>query len=183
MAILQLEDGTRYTDLQDISRELAPLNVLLNSWAVGETQELRQLLAQDSLNENEKEQVLKSLDGYFEELKQTAGYQTRDLIVLHPGIPNLDALLTKFDKIHTHSEDEVRYIVDGEGIFGFVRPDGTQVELTVQPQEYINVPAGTEHWFYLTPARRIKAVRYFTGTEGWTPEYTGRAIRTHQAVA
>ncbi|WP_017318659.1 1,2-dihydroxy-3-keto-5-methylthiopentene dioxygenase [Mastigocladopsis repens] len=182
MAILQLEDGTRHTDLQDICRELAPLNIQLNRWAVGESQQLRQLLAQDSLNEDEKEQILKSLDGYFEQLKQTAGYQTRDLIVLHPGIPNLDAMLTKFDKIHTHSEDEVRYIIAGEGIFGFVRPDDTQVELTVQPQEYINVPAGTEHWFYLTPARRIKAVRYFTGTEGWFPEYTDTQIRTRQAV-
>jgi 1,2-dihydroxy-3-keto-5-methylthiopentene dioxygenase len=182
MAILQLEDGTQHTNLQDISRELAPLNIQLNYWSVGESQQLRLLLAQDSLNEDEKEQVLKSLDGYFEQLQQTAGYQTRDLIVLHPGIPNLDGMLTKFDKIHTHSEDEVRYIIDGEGIFGFVRPDGTQVELTVQPQEYINVPAGTEHWFYLTPARRIKAVRYFTGTTGWTPEYTGREIRTRQAV-
>ncbi|NMG07929.1 cupin domain-containing protein [Brasilonema sp. UFV-L1] len=182
MAILQLQDGTRYTDLQNISRELAPLNIQLNHWAVGDSHELHQLLAQDSLNEDEKEQILKSLDRYFEQLQQTAGYQTRDLIVLHPGMPNLDAILTKFDKIHTHSEDEVRYIVDGEGIFGFVRPDGSQVELTVQPQEYINVPAGTEHWFYLTPARRIKAVRYFTGTEGWTPEYTGTEIRTRQAV-
>ncbi|ARV57804.1 acireductone dioxygenase [Nostocales cyanobacterium HT-58-2] len=183
MAILQLEDGTRLTDLREIYRELAPLNIKLNRWAVGNSQQLRQLLGQDSLNEDEKEQILKSLDRYFEQLQQTAGYQMRDLIVLHPGIPNLDALLTKFAKIHTHSEDEVRYIVDGEGIFGFVRPDGTQVELTVQPEEYINVPAGTEHWFYLTPAQRIKAVRYFTGTEGWTPEYTGTQIRTRQAVA
>jgi 1,2-dihydroxy-3-keto-5-methylthiopentene dioxygenase len=182
MAILRLEDGTRYTDLQDISRELASLNIQLNRWGVPESQQLHELLSQDSLNEDEKEQVLKSLDRYFEHLQQTAGYQTRDLIVLHPGIPNLDTMLTKFDKIHTHSEDEVRYIIDGEGIFGFVRPDDTQVELTVQPEEYINVPAGTEHWFYLTPARRVKAVRYFTGSEGWTPEYTGKEIRTPQVV-
>ena len=131
MAILRLEDGTTYTELTDITRELAPLNIRLNRWSVG-------------------------------------------LIVLHPEIPNLDAMLAKFNPIHTHSEDEVRYIVDGEGIFGFVRPDETQVELTVQPEEYINVPAGTEHWFCLTAARRVKAVRYFTGTEGWTPEYIAR---------
>ncbi|MEC4818987.1 MAG: hypothetical protein SAK29_37790 [Scytonema sp. PMC 1069.18] len=44
----------------------------------------------------------------------------------------------------------------------------------IQPEEYINVPAGTEHWFYLTSAQRIKAVRYFTGTQGWVPQYTGK---------
>jgi 1,2-dihydroxy-3-keto-5-methylthiopentene dioxygenase len=173
MAILKLEDGSQHTDLNKITEELAPLNVQLNRWIVGNDGQLRQLLAQDSLNEDEKEQVLTSLDNYFKELQQTAGYQTRDLIVLHPGVPNLDTMLSKFDKIHTHAEDEVRYIIDGEGIFGFVRPDGSQIELTIQPEEYINVPAGTEHWFYLTSAKRIKAVRYFTGTEGWTPKYTG----------
>lgn len=183
MAILQLEDGKTYTELKDITRELACLNIQLDRWFVGENPQLHQLLAKDSLDEDEKEQALKALDGYFEQLQQTAGYQSRDLIVLHPDIPNLDGLLAKFDKIHTHADDEVRYIVAGEGIFGFVRPDGSQVELTVQPQEYINVPARTEHWFYLTPARRVKAVRYFTTTEGWVPEYTGTPIRRHQAVA
>jgi 1,2-dihydroxy-3-keto-5-methylthiopentene dioxygenase len=52
----------------------------------------------------------------------------------------------------------------------------------VQPEEYINVPENTEHWFYLTPSRRIKAVRYFTTMEGWVPEYTGKEIRFRQAA-
>ena len=173
MAILELEDGTIYTDLQSISQELAPLNIQLDYWAIAENQELAQKLAEASLDDSEKEEVLQSLDKYFEQLKQTAGYKERDLIVLHPGISNLDQMLQKFDSIHTHADDQVRYIIEGEGIFGFVRPDGSQVELTVQPQEYINVPAGCEHWFYLTPKRRIKAVRYFIGREGWVPEYTG----------
>lgn len=177
MAILQLEDGTTYTQLDDIARELAPLNVQLNRWPIGENLALHRLLAKDALYDEEKEQVLQALDSYFEQLKTSAGYQSRDLIVLHPEVPNLDALLSKFGPCHYHLDDEVRYIVAGEGIFGFVRPDGSQVELTVQPEEYINVPANTEHWFYLTPSKRIKAVRYFTTMEGWVPEYTGTERR------
>lgn len=180
MAILKLEDGTKLRDLQDIASELVSLNIQLNHWNVGDNPQTQRLLEQDSLNEDEKEQLLQALDGYFEQLQQTAGYQFRDLIVLHPGIPNLDGMLAKFDQIHTHADDEVRYIIDGEAIFGFVRPDGSQVELTVQPEEYINVPAGTEHWFYLTPAKRVKAVRYFISTEGWVPQYTGREIYGRQ---
>ena len=177
MAILKLEDGTSYTDLQLIRDELASLNITLNYWSVGDNPQLRHLLTKDSLSEDEKELVLQGLDNYFEQLKQTAGYQSRDLIVLHPDTPNLDQLLAKFERVHFHADNEVRYIIDGEGIFGFVRPDSSQVELTIQPEEYINVPAGTEHWFYLTSDRRIKAVRYFTNTEGWVPEYTGTEIR------
>ena len=182
MAILRLEDGTTYTQLGDIARELASLNVQLNRWSVGDNPEVHRLLAKDALSDEEKEQVLEALDSYFEELKASAGYQSRDLIVLHPDVPNLDALLSKFDSCHYHTDAELRYIVAGEGIFGFVRPDGSQVELTVQPEEYINVPENTEHWFYLTPSRRIKAVRYFTTMEGWVPEYTGKEIRFRQAA-
>jgi 1,2-dihydroxy-3-keto-5-methylthiopentene dioxygenase len=178
MAILRLENGTTYTQLSDITRELAPLNIQLNRWPVGDNPEIQNLLAKDALDDNQKEQVLQALDRYFQQLKETAGYQSRDLIVLHPAIPNLDSILSKFDKCHIHADDEVRYIVAGEGIFGFVRPDNSQVEVTVHPEEFINVPANTEHWFYLTAARKIKAVRYFTTTIGWTPQYTDTEIRS-----
>ena len=182
MAILRLENGTTYTQQSDITRELAPLNIQLNRWPVGDSAEIQNLLAKDALEDNQKEQVLQALDGYFQQLSESAGYQDRDLLVLHPDIPNLDTMLSKFNKCHIHAEDEVRYIVAGEGIFGFVRPDGSQVELTVQPEEFINVPANTEHWFYLTAARKIKAVRYFTTKEGWTPQYTDTEIRSRLAA-
>ncbi len=183
MATLQLDSGTILRDWQAIAAELAPLHIQLARWPVGNDPQLQQWLAQEQLTDTEKEQVLTGLDGYFQQLQQTANYQSRDLIVLHPHIPNLDDLLAKFDRIHTHANDEVRYILDGAGIFGFVRPDGSQVELTVEAEEYINVPAGTEHWFYLTPQRRIKAIRYFTATEGWVPQYTGTAIHSRPVLA
>ena len=56
-------------------------------------------------------------------------------------------------------------------------PDGSQIELTMQSEEYINIPAGTEHWFHLTASKQIKLLRYFTSTQGWTPEYTDTTIR------
>jgi 1,2-dihydroxy-3-keto-5-methylthiopentene dioxygenase len=179
MAVLQLENGKTLTDLVQIGQHLAVLNIQLKQWPVGDDAAVRVLLAQASLQDDEKEQLLRALDCYFESLD---GYQSRDLIVLNPDTPNLDGMLEKFSRPHTHADDEVRYIVDGEGVFGFVCPDGTQMELTIQPEEYINVPAGTEHWFYLTPQRRIKAVRYFVDTLGWTPEYTNTKIRM-QAIA
>jgi 1,2-dihydroxy-3-keto-5-methylthiopentene dioxygenase len=178
MATLQLADGTLITELDAIAHELKPLGIHLHYWAIGNDPELRQLLNQDMLTDEEKEQVLAAFESYFEELQRTKSYRARDLVVLHPGVPNLDAALAKFDRIHTHPDDEVRYIIDGEGVFGIVKPDGSQIRLTVYPEEYINVPAGAEHWFYLTEVRRIKAIRYFSDTDGWVPQYTGREIRS-----
>jgi 1,2-dihydroxy-3-keto-5-methylthiopentene dioxygenase len=51
--------------------------------------------------------------------------------------------------------------------------------LKVEASEYINVPAGTEHWFELGPRQRVKAVRYFSETTGWTAEFTDRATTLH----
>jgi len=183
MATLRLEDGTILADLPAISAELAPLNIQLHHWEIGDDAQLNLLLAKNQLTDDEKESVLAVLDPYFHLLQQQAGYQSRDLIVLHPNVPNLDELLAKFDRIHTHAEDEVRYVLDGTGVFGFVHPDGSQVELTVEAGDYISVPAGAEHWFYLTTQRRIKAIRYFTGTAGWIPQYTGTAIRPRSVLA
>jgi 1,2-dihydroxy-3-keto-5-methylthiopentene dioxygenase len=177
VAILQLENGQKLTDIADIREQLATLSIQLQHWPIDQNSPAASLLNQPGLTEEEKESVLQSLDHYFDKLRTESGYHSRDLIVLHPETPNLDGLLAKFKPPHTHAEDEVRYIVDGEGIFGFIAPDGRQMELTIQPEEYINVPAYTPHWFYLSPQRRVKAVRYFSGTEGWVPEYIDATIK------
>ena len=177
MARLNTETGNIYTHLDDIQRELAPLNVRLDRWPLPFDAALSPLLGRTSLEDGEKEQILTGLDGRFRELQRTAGYRSRDLIVLYPETPELEGLMERFRKCHTHDDDEVRYVIDGEGVFGFVRPDGSQVTLTVQAGEYIHVPAHTEHWFHLTASRRIKAVRYFSGSAGWTPRYTDSSIR------
>ena len=97
------------------------------------------------------------------------------MVVIHEDIPGLVDMLGKFDKIHYHTDDEVRYILAGHGYFGFVEPDDTQFLLEVAAGDYINVPANTEHWFEMKDSQRIKAVRYFIDTSGWTPMYTQRS--------
>jgi 1,2-dihydroxy-3-keto-5-methylthiopentene dioxygenase len=175
MAILRLTDGTVYHDRADIDRELAPLNIQLQQWPLGNDPQLLGILHQPQLSADDKNIVLSHLDHYFEQLKPS-GYQSRDIIDIHPALPGIDEMLARFDRCHTHADDEVRYVVAGAGIFGFVRPDKSQIELTVQAAEQINVPAGTEHWFHLTPQRRFVALRYFIDTNGWTPEYIDTPI-------
>lgn len=181
MAIVQRDTGETVTDFGAICNALAPLNIRLAQWPVGEA--IGPLLTQETLDADQKEQILQGLDHYFATLQTDLGYTSRDLIVLHPAVPNLNELLAKFEQIHTHADDEVRYIIDGSGVFGFVLPDGSQLHLTVEAEEYINIPAGTEHWFYLTAQKRVKAVRYFCTMEGWVPDYTGRSIHPIAALA
>lgn len=178
MAFLTRTDGTRISDLGEIRHLLEPLGVSLENWPLPGDPETSRLLSLPMLTVRQGETVLDAFIGRFTHLKNTLGYQSQDLITLFPDLPGLDGLLQKFVSCHTHSDDEIRYIIEGEGVFGFVLSDQDQVELTMTSGDYINVPAGTEHWFRLTASRRVKAIRYFSSREGWVPVYTGRPVRT-----
>jgi hypothetical protein len=59
-------------------------------------------------------------------LKQRGGYVTADVIDVKPDTPNLDMMLAKFSREHWHDEDEVRFIIEGRGLF-HVHPQGGPV--------------------------------------------------------
>jgi 1,2-dihydroxy-3-keto-5-methylthiopentene dioxygenase len=176
MARMIFPDGKENTDFSFIQARLHKLGITLKRWPAPEGGRTQALLNQQALNDGEKEELLKSVDNRFDELKRDKGYATRDMVVIHEAIPGLADMLAKFDKIHLHTDDEVRYILAGKGYFGFVEPDGSQFLLEVSAGDYINVPANTEHWFEMKDSARIKAVRYFIDTKGWTPVYTQRAM-------
>ncbi len=168
--------GDEIIDFDRIQQRLAQLAIALNSWPAPTSTCAHTLLGQKSLNDAEKEELLTAVDHRFEELKRNKGYTARDLVVIHEDIPGLADMLAKFEKIHYHTDDEVRYILAGRGYFGFVEPSGDQFLLEVSAGDYINVPANTEHWFEMRDSKRIKAARYFIDTSGWTPVYTQRAM-------
>jgi len=94
-----------------------------------------------------------------------------DVINVNPATPGLDEMLAKFDKEHTHSEDEVRFTVKGSGVF-HIHPEGGPVfSITVESGDLVNVPQGTKHWFNLCSTKTIRCIRLFEDVSGWTPEY------------
>lgn len=122
------------------------------------------------------ETVLAAYGHEIETLKSRGGYRTADVIDVRPDTPNLDAMLAKFSREHWHDEDEVRFIVEGRGLF-HVHPPGRPVfAIEVEAGDLIRVPRGTHHWFDLCADRRIRAIRLFQDASGWTPHYTDTGI-------
>ncbi|MFT7518020.1 MAG: 1,2-dihydroxy-3-keto-5-methylthiopentene dioxygenase [Kiritimatiellia bacterium] len=177
MAKLFLEDGSVVTDFDTVAATLRTIGYNLQTWSVGDDEALAALLQKDALSTEEKEQVLDTLDHYFQTLKTDKGYAARDLVVLHPAIPGLDEKLKTFATPHTHTDDEVRYVIDGDGVFGLVLSDGEQAEIMVERQEYLSVPANAEHWFRLSSSKRIKCIRYFAENPVWQADFTETKIR------
>ncbi len=176
MAKIIEPNGTVINDFPTIQKRLAGIGIHLNAWTAPQDARAQSLLEQKSLSDGEKEELLRAVDNRFDTLKRDHGYTTRDMIVIHEDIPGIGDMLAKFDRVHYHTDDEVRYILAGRGYFGFVEPSGKQFLLEVSAGDYINVPANTEHWFEMKDSKRIKAVRYFIDTSGWTPVYTERAM-------
>jgi 1,2-dihydroxy-3-keto-5-methylthiopentene dioxygenase len=112
----------------------------------------------------------------LDELKARGGYVTADVIDVTSATPNLDAMLNKFNSEHWHDEDEVRFIVEGRGLFHIHPTSGPVFSIEVEAGDLIRVPKGTLHWFDLCGDRRIRAIRLFQDTSGWTPHYTHSGV-------
>jgi len=122
------------------------------------------------------ETILAAYAREIDALKARGGYVTADVIDVKPETPNLDLMLARFSREHWHDEDEVRFILEGRGLFHVHPASGPVFAIEVNAGDLIRVPRGTHHWFDLCGDRRIRAIRLFQDAAGWTPHYTGSGV-------
>ncbi|MBN9502386.1 MAG: acireductone dioxygenase [Armatimonadetes bacterium 55-13] len=167
MATLRIPDRDQtISDYNEIKQYLAGIGIGYEIWKPSSH------LERSATNE----EVLNAFAGEINKLKDQGGYQTADVIDLFPDTPNLDVMLAKFSKEHWHDEDEVRFIIEGSGVFHIHPKDGEVVALEVEEGDLARVPAGTWHWFDLCENKRIRAIRLFQDPSGWTPHYTESGV-------
>ena len=107
----------------------------------------------------------------LDRLRSERGYVEQDIIELEPDTPNLDEICAKFADEHLHTDDEVRYVLEGEGIFDIRSADDRWMRVTVEPGDLLVVPSGKHHRFLLTQRKHIRCVRLFKDSSGWVPHY------------
>jgi 1,2-dihydroxy-3-keto-5-methylthiopentene dioxygenase len=152
-------------DLDAIAAALAPHGVTLERWEAGVT------LADDA----EDGDVLAAYSADIDRLKASGGYQSCDVIRVKPDHPERAALRAKFLAEHVHDDDEVRFFVEGSGLF-YIRAGGMVHALECTAGDLILLPAGTVHWFDTGERPRFTAIRLFITPEGWVARYTGDPI-------
>ncbi|MBO7746046.1 cupin domain-containing protein [Paenibacillus sp. MWE-103] len=120
------------------------------------------------LSDEEKATILSTFDGEIRDLAARRGYQIWDVISLSDATPNIEELLKKFEQIHTHTEDEIRGIVSGRGIFIIKGDEETgYFDVELEAGDVISVPENKNHFFTLMDNRQIIAVRLFIEKDGW----------------
>ena len=158
-----------------IAEALAPIGVRFEQWPA------RALPA-----DPDQDAVLDAFAPEVERLKAENGYQAVDVMRVTPDRPDRAALRTKFLSEHRHSEDEVRFFVEGEGLFT-LREDDKVYAVLCTAGDLISVPAGMRHWFDMGAAPGFTVIRMYVDPAGWVANYTGDAIADrfprHEPVA
>lgn len=163
MAVIRIpEKQQTLTNSQEITEYLAACGIEYEQWPTKST-----------VGENTPAaEVLALYASEIEELKARGGYVTADVIDVNSETPGLEGMLAKFNREHWHSEDEVRFIIAGHGLFHIHQQNRPVVAIEVEAGDLIRVPRETLHWFDLCNDRRIRAIRLFQDMAGWTPLYS-----------
>lgn len=165
----------RTSDTAEIAAELAKRGFRFEQWST--TAELGPDADQD--------EVLAAYAGDVQRL-WTEGYDTVDVVRLVPDHDDptwperAAAARNTFLSEHTHSDDEVRFFVEGRGAF-YLRVDGEVVIVICEAGDLLSVPAGTTHWFDMGTDPQFAAIRFFRIPEGWVGNFTGSDIATRFA--
>jgi 1,2-dihydroxy-3-keto-5-methylthiopentene dioxygenase len=163
MAVLRIPEQNRtISGKAEVAEYLGKIGIDYEVW------EPSQPLNADS----SQEEILTAYAREIEKLKAAGGYVTADVINVNPLTPNLDTMLAKFSREHWHDEDEVRFVVQGRGLFHINPKTSPVVGIEVEAGDLIRVPRGTLHWFDLCSDRQIRCIRLFQDPSGWTPAYT-----------
>jgi 1,2-dihydroxy-3-keto-5-methylthiopentene dioxygenase len=162
---IQPKHGTRYTDFADIERELAGIDVKFERWTANRE------LADDA----DQDTIIAAYQESIDKLKQLYGFQSVDVINLSPDNPDKAVFRQKFLAEHTHDDFEVRFFIDGSGLF-YLHVGGKVYAALCEKGDLISVPANTTHWFDMGENPSFKVIRLFTTPEGWVAKFTGSDI-------
>jgi 1,2-dihydroxy-3-keto-5-methylthiopentene dioxygenase len=169
MATLRIPDKNVTLDDPSAVRQFLDMrNIVHERWSTDRD------LPSDATNE----QALAAYEHLLKPFMEKCGYQTMDVIRVDGHTPNLEGVREKFIREHTHSEDEVRVFIEGQGFFWFHK-EGRVDEvfaLLCEQGDLISVPANTKHWFDLGKSPKVRAIRLFTDYAGWVPQYTNSGI-------
>jgi len=109
-------------------------------------------------------------EGKFAKIREERGYNYSDLLECCPQkLDNYFQKLKSFFTEHIHSDEEIRFVIEGSGYFDVRDLDDKWIRILVEKGDLLALPAGIYHRFTLDETDYIKVIRLFCGEPVWTP--------------
>ncbi|MEI7839731.1 MAG: cupin domain-containing protein [Methylococcaceae bacterium] len=155
------KNGELFTEFTDIEAKLNAIGVQFERWTAA------QVLTTHASND----EVLTVYGDSIDRLKHQYGFQSADVIKLDATHPDKVAIRQRFRAEHTHSEFEVRFFVEGRGLF-YLHVGAQVFGVLCEQGDLISVPANVTHWFDTGEHPHLACIRLFTNPEGWVADFT-----------
>jgi 1,2-dihydroxy-3-keto-5-methylthiopentene dioxygenase len=168
MAVIRTHAGKQLSATREVTEFLAANGIEFATWGV---ERVPKSVSSKTLSPAEKEEILAKYKPELDGLIARRGYVTADMVSLSPETPKLPDILATFKREHYHTDDEVRFVAAGRGIFFIRGKDGNVFECEVLPGDLIVVPANTWHYFDLCEDQNIACVRVFKTKDGWVANF------------
>lgn len=171
MSALQIFDETgsavseSIKDVDEIISQMSALDIIFERW------ETPVNLPDDA----DQDLILDAYKDSINTLNQTYGFDLVDVAILTPDNPNKAEIRQQFNFEHTHDDFEVRFFVEGSGLFYFHLNKKVYL-LRCEKGDLISVPAKINHWFDMGENPDFKLIRFFPTEEGWVANGTGSDI-------
>jgi|ETNmetMinimDraft_25_1059894.scaffolds.fasta_scaffold59067_2 1,2-dihydroxy-3-keto-5-methylthiopentene dioxygenase len=166
MAYIHVEDGGgQIIEEREVGAFLASYGVGYERWETSGR-------AEDQSSDVE---LLAAFAEEIDLLKKRAGFSAADVVQLSPDTDGLEAIMSQFRRLHTHDDDEVRFVVSGSGSFYMSPGSGSPFTVVVGAGDLISVPRGVSHSFDLCSDNSIRCIRLFTDPAGWAAHYVDQS--------
>jgi 1,2-dihydroxy-3-keto-5-methylthiopentene dioxygenase len=140
-------DGTTTDKPEEIASFTSDYGVDFEQWNIDKLQ------AEDG--RADEDEIMDVFDEEIESLKAQGNYNLVDVVSLTPDTPDL----------------EVRFVVDGRGVFTIHPDEGPSFDVELHAGDLIVIPDGTEHAFTLCEDKNIQCIRFFQSEDGWEAHY------------
>lgn len=161
-----------YSDFESIKKELAKVGIDIQQWTSNKA----------CLNKKASaDEVLAAFADEVSRIKKDYSFAGVDVVSMNQSLKKtmstekFTAMREKFLAEHTHSDDEVRFFVEGSGLF-CVHANDRVYAITCFAGDFIAVPADTKHWFDMGSEPDFRCIRFFEDESGWLADYSGDDI-------
>ncbi|MFC6338396.1 acireductone dioxygenase [Pseudomonas sp. CCM 7891] len=120
-------------------------------------------------------EVIATYQEQIDQRMSEGGYLTVDVLSVNHDHPQKAELRARLFDEHHQAGNQLHLFAAGRGLLALHINDYVYAVLC-EKNDVISIPAGTAHWFDMGENPRVVAIRLFSTSQGWAPNFTGDDI-------